>query len=81
MVDITEQAPRKQAALTEHATAMLCGDYQRAVDGLNRYRGLYLGRGRLAEAFWIEPVKEKGLFSQVQSMALQLLEMLRFQHP
>lgn len=77
VVDITEQAPRKQAALAEHATAMSCGDYQRAVSGLNSYRGLYLGKGRLAEAFWVEPAKEKGLFSQVQSMALQLLEMLR----
>jgi LmbE family N-acetylglucosaminyl deacetylase len=77
VVDITEQAPRKQAALTEHATAMSCGDYQRAVGGLNSYRGLYLGRDRLAEAFWVEPAKGAGLFSQVQAMALRLLETLR----
>lgn len=73
VVDITEQAPVKQAALAEHATAMICGDYQRAVDGLNSYRGLYLGKGRLAEAFWVEPAKESGLFNQVQSMALEFL--------
>ena len=77
VVDITEQAFCKQAALAEHVTAMPCGDYQRAVGGLNSYRGLYLGRDRLAEAFWVEPIKEKGLFSQVQSMALQLLETLQ----
>lgn len=73
VVDITEQADRKQAALAEHATAMLHGDYPRAMDGLNRYRGLYLGRDRLAEAFWVEPAKDGGLFSQVQAMALRFL--------
>ena len=76
VVDITEQAGRKQAALAEHATAMPHGDYQRAVDGLNRYRGLYLGRDRMAEAFWVEPVKTGGLFRQVQAMSLQLLTTL-----
>lgn len=73
VVDITEQAGRKQAALAAHATAMPHGDYQRAVDGLNRYRGLYLGRNRLAEAFWVEAVKSEGLFKPVQAMALQML--------
>lgn len=76
VVDITEQVSRKQAALAEHATAMPFGDYQRAMDGLNRYRGLYLGRDRLAEAFWVEPAKGGGVFSQVQAMALQLLATL-----
>ena len=73
VVDITDQAQCKQAALAEHATAMSHGDYERAVAGLNRYRGLYLGRDRLAEAFWVEPAKGGGLFRQVQTMALQLL--------
>lgn len=73
VVDITEQAGRKQDALAAHATAMPHGDYQRAVDGLNRYRGLYLGRNRLAEAFWVEPVTGQGLFDLVQAMALQML--------
>ena len=73
VVDITEQAGRKQAALAAHATAMPHGDYQRAADGLNRYRGLYLGKDRLAEAFWVEPVLERGIFNAVQTMALLLL--------
>ena len=77
VVDITEHAPRKRLALAEHATAMDCGDYLRAVDGLNSYRGLYLGRDRLAEAFWVEPAKGSGLFRSVQAMALQLLDRLR----
>ena len=76
VVDITDQAARKQEALAEHATAMPHGDYQRAVDGLNRYRGLYLGKGRLAEAFWVEPVPGAGLFRQVQSMGFALLNAL-----
>lgn len=77
VVDITEQAFRKQSALAEHATAMPSGDYLRAVDGLNRYRGLYLGRDRLAEAFWLEPAKAEGLFGQVQAMALRLLAVVK----
>ena len=77
VVDITDQAARKQQALAEHATAMPHGDYQRAVDGLNRYRGLYLGKGRLAEAFWVEPVPGLSLFRQVQSMCFGLLDALR----
>lgn len=73
VVDITDHANLKQAALAEHATAMACGDYQRAVDGLNRYRGLYLGQNRLAEAFWVEPASQDLLFRAVQSFALKLL--------
>lgn len=74
VVDITEQSLHKQAALAEHATAMSHGDYQRALDGLNRYRGLYLGKNRLAEAFLVEPCKEKyGLFKQLQVISLKLL--------
>lgn len=73
VVDITEQAHLKKSALLEHATAMPHGDYERAIDGLNRYRGLYLGRNRMAEAFWIEPAKGGGLFHQVKNIGLQLL--------
>ena len=76
VVDITEQAGRKQDALAAHATAMPHGDYQRAADGLNRYRGLYLGRNRLAEAFWVEPATGQGLFKLVQAMALQMLTLV-----
>ena len=73
IVDITEHADIKRAALAAHATAMRYGDYMRAVDGLNRYRGLYLGRDRLAEAFWVESCRQSGLFGQVQAVALKLL--------
>lgn len=73
VVDITEQAYLKQAALLEHVTAMPHGDYERAIDGLNRYRGLYLGRDRMAEAFWVEPAKGVGLYQQVKEFALGLL--------
>ncbi len=77
VVDITDQAHLKKAALREHATAMPHGDYERAIDGLNRYRGLYLGRNRLAEAFWVEPAKTGNLFQPVQDMALLLLVRLQ----
>jgi LmbE family N-acetylglucosaminyl deacetylase len=73
VVDITEQAALKHQALLEHATAMPHGDYERAMDGLNRYRGLYLGRNRIAEAFWVESAKNDNLFQSVQAMALRLL--------
>ncbi len=76
VVDITEQADIKGSALAAHATAMVCGDYQRAVDGLNRYRGLYLGRGKLAEAFWVEPAYSKEQFRNVQAVALKVLAFL-----
>ena len=73
VVDITDQANLKRAALAEHATAMAGGDYQRAVDGLNLYRGLYLGQSRQAEAFWVEPVGKTSLFRLGQTFALKLL--------
>lgn len=77
VVDITDQVHVKKAALAEHVTAMVCGDYLRAVDGLNSYRGLYLGKGRFAEAFWVESVNESRLFTQVQLMALEFLRKLQ----
>jgi LmbE family N-acetylglucosaminyl deacetylase len=73
VVDITDQVATKRLALAEHATAMVCGDYERAVDGLNNYRGLYLGKGRVAEAFWVEPTRTGRLFPAVQAIALNLL--------
>ena len=76
VVDITEQASLKQSALSQHATAMQYGDYQRAVDGLNRYRGLYLGRSRMAEAFWVEAIGGDSSFNQVNKLALRLLSHL-----
>lgn len=77
VVDITEQFPVKSQALEAHATALACGDYRRAMEGLCRYRGLYLGFDRMAEAFWVEPVSAKGFFRQVQTMALTLLGLVR----
>lgn len=73
VVDITDKFSLKKRALLEHATAMQYGDYKRAIEGLNRYRGLYLGKERIAEAFWIEPAKEDKLFRKVQAVALLLL--------
>jgi LmbE family N-acetylglucosaminyl deacetylase len=73
VVDITEQFPAKSLALAEHATALACGDYGRAMEGLCRYRGLYLGFDRMAEAFWVEPVTSDGFFRRVQAMAFALL--------
>jgi LmbE family N-acetylglucosaminyl deacetylase len=84
VVDITEQWPVKLKALGQHKTAMACGDYERAFDGLNRYRSLYLeGRSKWAEAFWCESVnhqnlkKEGSYFSKLQHIALDLLRRLR----
>ena len=79
VVDITDHVQLKKMALFEHATAMPHGDYERAMDGLNRYRGLYLGRNRMAEAFWVESAKEGNLFQPMQAMALHLLS--RLSHP
>jgi LmbE family N-acetylglucosaminyl deacetylase len=76
VVDITDYVETKRQALMEHATAMACGDYLRAVDGLNNYRGLYLGKGRVAEAFWVEPTRTVRTFPAVQSMALNLLDIV-----
>jgi len=45
------------AALLEHRTGLACGDYLRAIEGLNRFRGLYLGFGRLAEAYLVEETR------------------------
>ncbi len=76
VVDITDHVQIKKDALREHATAMVCGDYERAVDGLNNYRGLYLGKGRVAEAFWVEPTRTGRMFGAVQAMALNLLDIV-----
>jgi len=74
VVDITEQVDIKRMALLEHATALGCGDYLHAMEGLNRYRGLYLGFDRMAEAFWVESVHASSLFRLVQSLGLKLLK-------
>lgn len=73
IVDITEQWPLKAAALAEHRTAMACGDYLRAIEGLNRYRGLYLGRERFAESFLLTPARRPGLFTPLLDACLRLI--------
>ena len=73
VVDITEVVGMKRLAIDQHRTALACGDYLRAVEGLNRYRGLYLGHDRLAEAFWVEPVGKRSLFGRVRDFSLSLM--------
>jgi len=51
LVDITDVFSLKIEALKQHETALACGDYLRAITGLNSYRGLYLGFNKFAEAF------------------------------
>ena len=53
LVDITDVFGLKIEALQQHATALACGDYLRAISGLNAYRGLSLGRDKYAEAFHV----------------------------
>ena len=73
VVDITEVVGMKRSAISQHRTALSCGDYLGAVEGLNRYRGLYLGHDRLAEAFWVEPVGQRSLFRRLREFSLSLL--------
>ena len=61
IVDITVVMDLKTKALREHQTALKYGDYARAIEGLNAYRGLYLGFGRFAEAFVVQNLKRKDL--------------------
>jgi len=82
VVDITAMVERKRQALRQHKISMAKGDYMRALDGLSRYRGLYLGRDRFAEAFWVEPVSSSdSLFSQVQTINQALRARLTRQEP
>lgn len=73
VVDITDQWACKIAALNEHRTAMACGDYLEAIRGLNRYRGLYLGKNRLAEAFLVEPANQPSQFSIFLGCTLRMI--------
>ena len=77
VVDITEQWDRKVAALSAHKTAMACGDYLPAMQGLNRYRGLYIGRDRMAEAFWVEHAHQRSLFSALLACSLSVIQSIR----
>jgi len=61
IVDITGVMDLRIKALKEHRTALKYGDYARAVEGLNAYRGLYLGFDRFAEAYVVQNFKRKDL--------------------
>lgn len=74
VVDITDNVNQKMEALHRHTTAMACGDYVRAIEGLNRFRGLYLGRDRHAEAFRVEVVRPSaGMFGPAKALGVRLL--------
>lgn len=53
VLDIGAELPLKLAALAEHRTALACGNYLQAAEGLARYRSLLLGgpQAQAAEAF------------------------------
>ncbi|WP_460028915.1 PIG-L deacetylase family protein [Methyloparacoccus murrellii] len=76
VVDITDVAELKWRALSAHHTVLDCGDYVRCTNGLNSYRGLYLGRNRLAEAFYVESVHEASLISDIRRLCRGLLARL-----
>jgi len=57
VVDITAVVGRKRAALLAQSTSLQYGNYLQAIEGLNAYRGLYLGRpNAAAEAFAVLPM-------------------------
>lgn len=61
LVDISTVADTKWAAISQHQTALKCGDYLTASQGLARYRGLLLGKpgtDAAAEAFVAETADE-----------------------
>jgi LmbE family N-acetylglucosaminyl deacetylase len=75
LVDITDEFTLKIEALQQHATALACGDYLRAIRGLNAYRGLSLGRDKYAEAFHVCPSSPasiahrlKGFFWRIKAL-------------
>lgn len=81
IVDITPVAEKKWTAIRQHKTALACGNYLEASEGLARYRGLLLGRpglSALAEAYVVDkmndpqPEQEHWLSSPARKM-LQLL--------
>jgi len=66
LVDITDVFSLKIAALSKHETALACGDYKRAITGLNSYRGLFLGFDKFAEAFSLRPFGGASLLLRAQ---------------
>lgn len=63
LVDISQVAETKWRAIKQHKTALACGDYLTASQGLALYRGLLLGQPgthALAEAFVIDSLHANG---------------------
>ena len=74
VVDITRVAAQKRAAIRCHITPLSCADYENTIIGLNGYRGLYIGRDRLAEGFMVESVSHrKSLSDKLYRFCLDLL--------
>jgi len=66
LVDITDVFSLKVEALQQHATALACADYLRAIAGLNAYRGLTVGRDKYAEAFFVHPASSASIFRRLK---------------
>lgn len=75
LLDISGEWPRKQAALQCHQTALKHGDYERAMQGLARYRSLPLPggvtEGQYAEAYHAEPGQQGADAHQVASLQVR----------
>jgi hypothetical protein len=76
IVDITDVWCEKLEAIKSHRLAMGCGDYLRAIEGLNSYRGLYLGFNRKAEAFLVENPARDRFARRFRGLGLNLLKAL-----
>ncbi|PLX74733.1 MAG: hypothetical protein C0614_11610 [Desulfuromonas sp.] len=56
-VDVSSCWNQKMDALAKHATALRYGDYRAYMEGLNRYRSMYLPNCRYAEAFQVAKLR------------------------
>ena len=73
LVDITDVFSLKIEALQQHATALACGDYLRAISGLNAYRGLSLGSDKYAEAFHVCPASSASIAQGIKGVFWRLI--------
>lgn len=81
IVDITSVAEQKWNAIRQHKTALACGNYLDASEGLARYRGLLLGRpgmSVLAEAYIVDQqgVSSSGREHWLSAPARKMLRLL-----
>lgn len=81
IVDITTVAERKWSAIRQHKTALACGNYLDASEGLARYRGLLLGfpgRYVMAEAYVVDIMDGPSLARRhwLSSTARKMLRLL-----